>query len=94
MIFEPQKGGVIFLTFQPPFPTPPQKIGFQVAGRGSGGGGGSRPNTHWGMRLLVKKLILSRVRQTIQPLEVGHANRPKRGVCGIFSDMQACLALI
>ena len=53
-----------------------------------GGPGGSGPKTHWGMRLLDKIMILQGVKLTIQPLGVGHANRPKKakmgGVCGIF----------
>ena len=43
-------------------------------------------------------MILQGVKQTIQPLEVGYANRPKKAqkgrVCGVFPYRQACLALI
>ena len=47
--------------------------------------GGSRvgevcgPKTHWGMRLLDKIMILQGVKETIQPLDVGYVNRPKKG---------------
>ena len=60
----------------PPPPSQPQKSGFQVGG---GLGGGSGPKIYGGMRLLDKIMILQGVRQTIQPLEVGAAKRPKRG---------------
>ena len=43
-------------------------------------------------------MILQGGNQTIQPLEVGYANRPKKaqngGLCGVFPYMRACLALI
>ena len=99
MIFDPKNGGVIFLTFLTPSPTPPppskpQKSGFQVGG---GGAGGSGPKTHWGMCFLDKIMILQRVKLTIQPLEVGYANGPKKATMGgyvVFSPKNACLALI
>ena len=47
-----------------------------------GGPGGSGPKTHWGMRLLDKIMILQGVKLTIQPLGVGHANRPKKAKMG------------
>ena len=42
-------------------------------------------------------MILQGVKQTIQPLEVGYANRPKKAKMGgyvAFSPTYACLALI
>ena len=43
-------------------------------------------------------MILQGVKQTIQPLEVGFLNGPKKaqsgGVCGVFPYIQACVALI
>ena len=102
MIFDPKKGGVIFLTFLTPPPTPPppppplpqnlKKVGFKW-----GGSGGSGPKTHWGMRLLDKIMILQGVKLTIQPLGVGYANSPKMAKMGgyvAFSPIYACLALI
>ena len=97
MIFDPKKGGVIFSTFlTPPPPHLPEnlkKVGFNWGGSG----GGSGPNTHWGMRLLDKIMILQGVELTIQPLGVGYANRPKKAKMGgyvAFSPIYACLALI
>ena len=53
-----------------------------VRGRGQGltlgGCRGSRPKTHWGIRLLDKIMSLQGVTPTIQPLGVGYANRLKR----------------
>ena len=77
MIFDPKKGGVIFLP--PPPPPKPDKSGLQVGG---GGLGGSGPKTHWGMHLLDKIMILQGVKLTIQPLGVGYANRPKKAKMG------------
>ena len=88
MIFDPKKGGS-FLT------PPPQK--FQKVGFKWGVLGGSGPKTHWGMRFLDKIMILQGVKQTIQPLGVGYANRPKKAQNGgyvAFSLIYACLALI
>ena len=82
MIFDPKKGGVIFLPAPPPPTTTPsphplpqnlKNVGFK-----GGGLGGSGPKTHWGMHLLDKTMILQGVKLTIQPLGVGYANRPKR----------------
>ena len=43
-------------------------------------------------------MILQGVKQTIQPLEAGYANRPKKaqngGVCGVSPYIRACMALI
>ena len=76
--FRPQKrGGVIFSTFLTPPPHLPQNLkkeGFKWGG----GLGGSASKTHWGIHLLDKIMILQRVKQTIQPFEVGHANSPKK----------------
>ena len=91
MIFRPKRrGGVIFSTFlTPPPPSPPnlpqnlKKLGFKW-----GALGGSGPKTHWGMCLLDKIMILQGVKQTIQPLEVGYTNSPKKaqkGVCVVCS---------
>ena len=97
MIFDPKKGGVIFLTFlthpppPPPHPPPPPPKKW-VSSRG--GLGGSGPKTHWGMRLLDKIMILQGVKLTIQPLGVGYANRPKWGGMWRFPHIYACLALI
>ena len=73
-----KKGGSFFLT--PPLPQNLKKVGFKWGGLG--GGGGSGPKTHWGMRLLDKIMILQGVKQTIQPLGVGYANRPKKAQNG------------
>ena len=85
LIFDPEKGGVDFRP--PPHPQKPKKVGFKWGG----GSGGVRTKTHWGMRFLDKKMILQGVKQTIQPLEVGYANSPKKaqkggggGVGGVF----------
>ena len=62
-----------------------------------GGLGGSGPKTHWGMHLMDKIMILQGVKQTIQPLGVGYANRPKKAKMRgyvVFSPIYACLALI
>ena len=77
------------MTPPPPANPPPhlpqnlKKVGFKW-----GGVGGSGPKTHRGMCLLDKMMILQGVKLTIQPLGVGHANRPKKaqngGVCGVF----------
>ena len=95
--FRPKKKGGSF--FDPPTPQPPphlpenlKKVGFKW-----GVWGGSGPKTHWGMRLLDKKMILQGVKLTIQPLGVGYANRPKKAQNGgyvAFSPIYACLALI
>ena len=93
MISNPKKEGVIFFDiFDPPSPPPPhlpqklQKVGFKWVGYW--GGGGSGPKTHWGMHLLDKIMILQDVKLTIQPLGVGHTNRPKKAqngaLCGVF----------
>ena len=92
MIFDPEKGGggQFYDIFDPPPPSsapPPLKVqtGFQVWG-----GGGSGPKTHWGMRLLDKIMILQGVKLTIQPLEVGYADRPKKAQKGgymVFSHI-------
>ena len=85
--FDPKEGRVIFSTFLTPTPIPlPTKV--VSSGRGFGGGGGSGPTTHWGMRL-DKIMILQGVKQTIQPLEEGYVDMPKKaqtggGVCGVF----------
>ena len=87
--FRPKKRGVIFLP--PPPPQLPQKSGFQVRGVG----GDALDN--WGMCLLDKIMILQGVKLTIQPLGVGHANRPKKAQKGgyvAFSPTYAYLALI
>ena len=88
--------GVISSTFLTPPPPLPQKPKKWVS---SGGGlDGSGPNTHWGMCLLDKIMILHGVKLTIQPLGVGYAKRPKKaqkgGVCGVFPYIRACVALI
>ena len=83
MIFRPKKGGGDFSTFLtplPPAPLPPLKSSKKWVSSGGGGvGGGSEPKTHWGMCLLDKIMILQGVKPTIQPLEVGYGNRPKKG---------------
>ena len=95
MIFGPKRGGVIFsafLTPPPPHHLPQnlKKVGFKW-----GGSRGSAPKTHWGMCLLDNITILQGVKQTIQPLELGHAKKAQNGgVCGVFPDIRACLALI
>ena len=76
--FRPKKGGDHFLT-PAHLPQKLQKVGFKWGG---GGLGGSRPKTHWGMRLLDKIMILQGVKLTIQPLGVGYATRPKKAQNG------------
>ena len=88
MIFDPKKGESFF-RHPPPPPRPPSlKTSKKWVSSGEGGLGGSRPKTHWGVHLLDKIMILQGVKQTIQPLRVGYANRPKKaqngGVCGVF----------
>ena len=103
MIFDPEKGGVIFSTFltPPPTPTPPPPPPSHKTLKKwvSSGGVWGAPDqkTHWGMRLLDKIMILQGVKLTIQPLGVGYANRPKNAKMGgyvAFSPIYACLALI
>ena len=76
--FRPNKNGGHFLT-----PAPSLKSSKKWVSSG-GGSGGSRPKTHWGMRLLDKIMILQGVKLTIQPLGVGYANRPKRPKMGVY----------
>ena len=90
----PKKGGDHF--FDPPNPPPSLKTSKQCFSS-EGVWGGSGPKIHWGMRLLDKIMILQGVKQTIQPLEVGYANRPKKAQKGgyvVFSPIYACLGLI
>ena len=88
--------GVISSTFltPPPLPQKPKKW----VSSGGGGLDGSGPKTHWGMCLLDKIMILQGAKQTIQPLGVGYAKRPKKAQKGggyvAFSPMYACLTLI
>ena len=44
--------------------------------------GGSMPKGHWGIHSLDKTMILQGVKQTIQPVEVGYANSPKKAQKG------------
>ena len=75
MIFDPKRGGSFFRHPPPPhLPPNLKKVGFKWGG----GLGGSGPKTLWGMRLLDKIVILQAVKQTIQPLEVGYVNNPKK----------------
>ena len=99
MIFDPKKGGGHFFDIFGPHPlsSKTQKSGFQVVGGGSGGGGGFGRKTHWGMCLLDKIVNVQRFNQTIETLEVGYANSPKKaqkGVCGVFFHIPACMCLI
>ena len=81
MIFDPKKGGSFFdISDTPPSP-PPLKTSKKWVSSG-GGLGGSGPKTHWGMRLLDKKMILQGVKLTLQPLGVGYANSPKKAKLG------------
>ena len=92
MILDPKKGG----HFYPPLPPHPSLENLKKVGFKWGGLGGSRPKTHWRMHLL-DETILQGVKQTIQPLGVGYANRPKKAQNGgyvAFSPVHACLALI
>ena len=80
-IFDAEKGRGCFLTFC----TPPSKEWASSRGVWGGVGWGGWQKLIGGMLLLDKTKILQRVKQTIQPLEVGCANRPKRGgVGGVF----------
>ena len=45
-------------------------------------GGVEGGNAHWGMHLLDKTITFQLVKQRIQPLEVGYANRPQKGAGG------------
>ena len=87
MIFDPRKGGVIFSTFLTPPPTSlkTSKNGFQ------GGGGGSREvriKNSLGDAFIGQNNDLQEGKQTIQPLEVGHANTRQKaqngGAYGVF----------
>ena len=86
--FRPKKEGVtVFDIFDPPSPnpTPPPPSKPQKSGFQVGG--------VWGVP--DQKLI--GVKLTIQPLEVGYANRPKKAKMGgyvAFFPIYACLALI
>ena len=82
MIFDPKKGGSFFSTFLPP-PPPHTSLKTSKKWVSSGGGlGGFGPKTLWGMCLLDKIMILQGVKPTIQPLEVGYTNRPKKAQKG------------
>ena len=103
MIFDPKKrGGQFFYIFDTPPTTPMPQSSLKTSKKwissGGGLGWGSRPKTHWGMRLLDKIMTLQGVKLTIQPLGVGYANSPKKapkgGVCGVSPYIRACLALI
>ena len=72
-------------TFLTPPPTP-QKSEFHV-GWGGGGWRGSKPNTHWGMHFLDNIMILQGANQTIQRLQVGYVNRPRKGGYVAFSPV-------
>ena len=79
--------GHFFDIFDPTPTTNPPPPSFKtskkwVSSGGGGSRGGSRPKTHWGMCLLDKIMILQGVKQTIQPLEVGYATRPKQAQKG------------
>ena len=77
MIVNPKKGGSFFDTTPHPPPHLPQNL---KKGVSSGGVlGRSGPKTLWGMHLLDKMMIFQGVKPTIQPFEVGYANRPKTG---------------
>ena len=97
MNFDPIKGGIILSTILTPphLPQNPKKGGFKWGG---GGVGGSGPKTHWGVGLLDKMRILQGVKPTIQPLEVGYANSPKKAQNGggmwRFPSIRACVAYI
>ena len=84
--FDKRGGGGFFATLLTPPPPTSLKTSKKWVSNG-GGLGGSGPKTHWGMCLLDKMMILQGVKLTIQPLEVGYANRPKKaqngGVCGV-----------
>ena len=104
MILTPKKGGggQFLDIFNPQpnlLPLLPQKLQKKWVSS-AGGVGGSGPKTHRGMCLLDKMMILQGVKKTIQPLEVGYMNSPKKaqkgggGVCGVFPYIRACVALI
>ena len=91
MIFDPKRGGGV----HPPPHLPPnlKKVGFKWGG---GVLGVSGPQTHRGMRLLDRIMILHGVKLTIS-LGVGYAigpKRPKMGGYVAFSPIYTCLALI
>ena len=83
MIFDPSKEGCRFSTFLPPPPPHPTSLKSSKKWVSSWGGlGRSGPKTHWGVCLLDKMMILQGVKLTIQPLEVGYADRPKKAQKG------------
>ena len=93
--FRPKQMGVSF--FDPPPDPPPFPQNLQQVGFKWGGLGGSGLETHWGMRLLDKIMILQGVKLSIQPLGVGYATRPKKAKMGgyvAFSPLYACLTWI
>ena len=82
-----ERRGHIFNNLHPPPPAHrlPQKSGFQGGG---GGLGGAVQKLTGGCIFWYKTIILQCDKLIIQPLGVGHANRPRNpenwGVCGIF----------
>ena len=91
MIFDPKKEGSLLT----PLPTSLEASKKWVS---SGGGlGGSGLESHYGMRVLDKIMILQGVKLTIQPLGVGYVNRPKKAKMAgyvAFSPLNACLTWI
>ena len=83
--------GVIYLP-----PGNPQNLKLLGFKWGGGGLGGSETKARWGMLYLTKESFTRQL--TIQPLNVGYANRPKKAKNEAgdiaFFPIYTCLALI
>ena len=81
--FRPRKGGGPFFDiFDPHPPRPSLKSPKKWVSSGGGGGGGPDHKLIGGCVLLAKMMIFQEVKQTIQPLEVGYVNSPKKAQRG------------
>ena len=88
MILHPKKGGRSLFSHvfdQPPPHThlpKPRKIGFQVGVAFEGGGGLDQKSM--GDAFIAQNNDYTRVKKTIQPVEVGHANSPQKDQKGRY----------